>query len=201
MKGKELHYTKTLSLVIVIDLSSNHLSGEIPEELATLSGLQGLNLSENHLMGKIPATIDGLRQLQSLDLSRNHLSGAIPQSLSALNFLSSLDLSHNNLSGQIPTGSQLQTFTDPSIYAGNFDLCGPPLPECPKDETWQTPLSKGGGIEKEEEGLEMVWFFTSMAPGFVVGFCGFCGFLIFNRSWRIAYYQFFDRMKHKLFRS
>ncbi|XP_058082365.1 receptor-like protein EIX1 [Magnolia sinica] len=176
-EGLKLHYNKTLYLVTMIDLSSNHLSGEIPEELARLSKLQGLNLSRNHLIGNIPKKIDGLRQLQSLDLSWNQLSSTIRQSLLALNFLTSLDLSYNKLFGQIPSGSQLQTFTDPSIYIGNLDLCGPPLPkECPKDNTSQTlkPIE-----EEEEEGFEWVWFFTSIAPGFVVGFLGVCGFLIF----------------------
>ncbi|XP_058082491.1 receptor-like protein EIX1 [Magnolia sinica] len=200
-KGMKLDYTKILSLVTVIDLSSNHLSGEIPEELVSLSGLQGLNLSRNHLVGNIPKNIDGLRQLESLDLSWNQLSGAIPQSLSALNFLSSLDLSHNNLSGQIPSGSQLQTFNDPSIYNSNLDLCGPPLPnKCPKDKTSQTPVPMGNGVDKEEEeGFMWVWFFTSMASGFVVGFWGVCGVLIFKKSWRIAYFQLCDKMMDKIF--
>ncbi|XP_058082494.1 receptor-like protein EIX1 [Magnolia sinica] len=202
MKGMVLDYTKTLSLVMVMDLSRNNLSGEIPEELSSLSGLEGLNLSGNHLIGKIPKNIDGLRQLQSLDLSRNQLSGNIPQSLSVLYFLSSLDLSYNQLSGQIPSGTQLQTFNDPSIYIGNLDLCGPPLPkECPKNKASQTPMSMGNGVEEEAEegeGFEQVWFFTSMAPGFVVGFWGFCGVLIFNKPWRIAYYRFFDKVMDKI---
>ncbi|XP_058082492.1 receptor-like protein EIX2 [Magnolia sinica] len=202
IKGMKLDYTKTLSLVTLIDLSCNHLSGEIPEELASLSGLQGLNLSENQLTGSILQNIDRWRQLQSLDLSWNQLSGVIPQSLATLNFLSSLDLSHNKLSGQIPSGSQLQTFNDPSIYIGNLDLCGHPLPkECLDVKTPQTPVPMGNGVEeeREEEGFKWVWFFTSMAPGFVAGFWGVCGVLVFKKLWRIAYFQLLDKMMDTIF--
>ncbi|XP_058082496.1 receptor-like protein EIX2 [Magnolia sinica] len=195
IKGVKLDYTTTLSLVSVIDLSSNHLSGEIPEVLANLSGLQGLNLSGNHLTGNIPKNIDGLRRLESLDLSHNQLSGAIPHTLSALTFLSSLDLSHNKLSGQIPSGYQLQTLTDPSIYSDNLDVCGSPLPKCRKDETFKAPMVEE---ERNEEGFEKIWFFTSMAPGFVVGFWGVCGVLIFKKSWRISYFRLSDKVMDKI---
>ncbi|CAL9066589.1 unnamed protein product, partial [Musa banksii] len=128
IKGSELEYTtRLLSIDKVIDLSNNSLSGYIPAELGNLHELRSLNLSRNYLTREIPSNINGMQRLEILDLSRNNLSGAIPSTLAALNFLSYLNLSCNNLSDRIPTGSQLQTLTDPSIYAGNSDLCGPPL--------------------------------------------------------------------------
>ncbi|GJS55160.1 leucine-rich repeat protein [Tanacetum coccineum] len=96
-------------------------------KLKTKSKLNmGLNLSHNHLSGSIPDSVGNMKVIISLDFSDNQLSGMIPPSLAALNFLSHLNLSHNNLSGRIPTGNQLQTLIDPSIYAGNRDLCGTP---------------------------------------------------------------------------
>ncbi|XP_058083177.1 receptor-like protein EIX2 [Magnolia sinica] len=194
MKGRELKYTKILDLVVSLDLSSNSLSGEIPKELTNLRRLVGLNLSGNHLTGRIPEEIGELRSLESLDMSRNQLSGAIPPSMSALTSLSHLNLSNNKLSGRIPSGNQLQTLIDPSIYSGNDELCGFPLAKCGKDEAAVDPVPGGG----DKDDLEMVWFYTSMGPGFVVGFWGFCGVLIFNKTGRTAYFRFFDDMKDKL---
>ncbi|MFS7975565.1 putative transferase [Helianthus anomalus] len=129
MKGSPLEYTNTWSFVTNMDLSSNKLVGDIPVELTTLSELVGLNLANNHLSGCIPDHIGNMKAFNSLDLSGNELGGMIPPSIAALTFLSYLNLSNNNLSGQIPTGNQLQTLIDPSIYVGNKDLCGPPLPK------------------------------------------------------------------------
>ncbi|KAE9444874.1 hypothetical protein C3L33_23228, partial [Rhododendron williamsianum] len=80
IKGRELEYTKILKFVTSIDLSSNGITGEIPEGLTNLFGLLNLNLSGNHLTGRIPEKIGDLKQLESLDLSRNKLFGSIPHS-------------------------------------------------------------------------------------------------------------------------
>ncbi|KAH0632803.1 hypothetical protein KY284_035589 [Solanum tuberosum] len=58
IKGMELELVKILRLQMLesLDLSTNHLSGEIPSELASLTFLAALNLSFNKLFGKIPST-------------------------------------------------------------------------------------------------------------------------------------------------
>ena len=53
-KGLLLEYTRTLSLVVSIDLSDINLSGEFPEGITKLFGLVFLNLSMNHITGRIP---------------------------------------------------------------------------------------------------------------------------------------------------
>ncbi|XP_076939336.1 receptor-like protein 18 [Bidens hawaiensis] len=133
MKGMNLEYAKTLDLVFNMDLSSIKLTGQIPLKITTLTLLVGLNLSHNHLSGNIPDSISigNMKALNSLDFSDNQFTGMIPPSMADLNFLSFMNLSHNNLSGRIPIGNQLQTLTDSSIYAGNRDLCGAPLPKQP----------------------------------------------------------------------
>ncbi|CAL9115664.1 unnamed protein product, partial [Musa textilis] len=97
-KGSMVDYTTILWLVTCIDLSNNHLSGEIPKELTKLLGLRFLNLSSNHLTGRIPEKMGDMKQLESLDLSVNNLTGEIPSSFSAMNFLARLNLSYNDLS-------------------------------------------------------------------------------------------------------
>ncbi|CAL9137622.1 unnamed protein product, partial [Musa acuminata var. zebrina] len=199
IKGSELEYTtRLLSIDKVIDLSNNSLSGFIPEELGNLHGLRSLNLSRNYLTGEIPSNINGMQQLEILDLSRNNLSGAIPSTLATLNFLSYLNLSYNNLSGRIPTGSQLQTLTDPSIYAGNSDLCGPPLiKNCTED------IPTVGKEEEENENskdrIESIWLYMCRAVGFIVGFWTICGSILLNSRWRIAFFRAIDSMCDRLY--
>ncbi|THU74710.1 hypothetical protein C4D60_Mb04t36260 [Musa balbisiana] len=192
-KGLRLYFTTVLSLVTSVDLSGNNLSGEIPEELTKLHGLHFLNLSDNRFSGDMPQDIGAIGQLESLDLSKNNLSGRIPSSISALNFLSHLNLSCNNFSGRIPSGSQLRTFTDPSIYAGNPQLCGPPLSDkCPDDAASEIPAeaSQEEGVDEDEYGI--IWVFVGFAPGFVLGFWGFIGTVMIDRRRRFRYIQFLD---------
>ncbi|XP_068319506.1 receptor-like protein EIX2 [Pyrus communis] len=196
LKGRELDYNTTLGLVKIIDLSSNNLEGEIPEEISSLILLGTLNLSMNQLTGKIPSKIGNLHWLETLDLSHNRLSGPIPQSLSFLTSLSHLNLSYNNLSGRIPWGNQLQTLNDSSIYMENPLLCGTPLStKCLGDDTFPAKDAK----DKNEDGNDdKLWFYVSVVLGFIVGFWGICGTLILKTSWRYAYFQFFDNIKDKV---
>jgi Leucine-rich repeat (LRR) protein len=97
VKGRQLEYNLTLGIVNVLDLSSNNLKGEIPEEIINLTYLGTLNLSWNQLTGKIPDKIGSLQRLETLDLSNNHLSGPIPPSMSSMTFLNHLNLSYTNL--------------------------------------------------------------------------------------------------------
>ncbi|KAF5794218.1 putative non-specific serine/threonine protein kinase [Helianthus annuus] len=183
IKGTALDYTTTNDLVVNMDLSSNKLTGEIPQEVTALAMLIGLNLSHNHLSGIIPNSIGNMKALNSLDFSDNQLTGAIPSSMADLNFLSWMNLSYNNLSGRIPTGKQLQTLNDPSIYAGNRDLCGAPLPNsCSNHENPPAPASK---IKyKTTSGPRNVWFYLDVTCGFATGFWGIIGVLAFKKQWR-----------------
>ena len=90
IKGQELEYGRTLKFVNNIDLSGNHLTGEIPNELSSLIRLGIVKLSLNHLIGNIPKNIGNLWCLETLDLSNNSLFGPIPKSLSSLTFLAHL---------------------------------------------------------------------------------------------------------------
>ncbi|KAB2637070.1 LRR receptor-like serine/threonine-protein kinase GSO1 [Pyrus ussuriensis x Pyrus communis] len=183
LKGRELVYNNTIYLVKSIDLSSNTLQGEVPEEISSLILLGTLNLSRNQLTGKIPSEIENLHWLETFDLSHNHLSGQISQSVSSLTSLSHLNLSYNNLFGRIPSGNQLQTLIDPSIYMENPSLCGVPLStKCPGDDTFPSKDTKDMNEGENDE----LWFYISMVLGFIVGFWGVCGTLILKTSWRVS---------------
>lgn len=91
-KGTSRIYGKTLQFFHSIDLFTNKLNCEIPEELTRVIELQNLNCSQNNLSGKIPANIGELKRLESLNLSNNDISGRIPPSISSLDFLLSRSL-------------------------------------------------------------------------------------------------------------
>ncbi|KAF7081490.1 hypothetical protein CFC21_085428 [Triticum aestivum] len=187
-KDQKRDYTFAIyQLLVVLDLSSNSLAGQVPEEITLLIGLTNLNLSNNQLTGVIPNKIGDLRQLDSLDLSINEFSGEIPSSLSALTYLSHLNLSYNNLSGAIPSGQQLQALANQMyIYIGNPGLCGDPVGRnCSRHDAEQSDL---------EDIDHMPSVYLAMSIGFVVGlWTVFCTMLM-KRTWRAAFFQFVDMM-------
>ncbi len=90
------------SSVISIELSRNHLSGQLPDEIGLMTGLETLNLSDNNISGKLPVSLKNSVKLKSLDLSHNQLSGNPVNILYSMNDLISLDLSYNNFNGSVP---------------------------------------------------------------------------------------------------
>ncbi|KAG6422728.1 hypothetical protein SASPL_113108 [Salvia splendens] len=182
-KGGKLEFDNILPLVTSIDLSMNSLSGEIPNELTSLSELGSLYLSGNQLTGLIPENIGEMKQLVSLDLSRNPLYGRIPSSLASISGLGYLDLSYINLTGRIPDGTQLQSF-NASSFVGNH-LCGLPL---------TSNCSEGGIKEMKEKVAEVEWFYVLLSLGYAVGFSVACTALVLKTRWRYAYFGLIERM-------
>ncbi|KAK2972457.1 hypothetical protein RJ640_003883, partial [Escallonia rubra] len=195
-KGRELRYTLTLDLVNIIDFSSNNLTGEIPEEITSLSTLGALNLSHNQLKGWIPHKVGGLHLLETLDLSSNHLSGQIPATMTSMTSLNHLNLSWNNFSGPIPSANQFLTFNDPSIYEGNPQLCGSPLStKCTTPDVGDDGDRSYANGETDIDRYEKLGLYSSIAAGFLVGFGGVCLSLLMNQSWRHAYFRLTDRVQ------
>ncbi|CAH2045103.1 unnamed protein product [Thlaspi arvense] len=119
--------------LVMLDLSRNSLSGNIPGEVGLFSSLRYLNLSWNNfntrvppeieflqkltvldlrngaLIGSVPADICESQSLQILQLDGNSLTGSIPEGIGNCSSLKLLSLSHNKLTGQIPKSlSKLQ---------------------------------------------------------------------------------------------
>ncbi|KAK7846300.1 receptor-like protein eix2 [Quercus suber] len=188
-KGREYEYGNNLVLVKSIDLSSNKLTGVIPEEIVMLNGLISLNLSRNLLTGKITSDIGLLHSLEVVKFLQP--------------FLNSLNLRNNNLSGRIPTGAQLSTF-NASAYEGNPNLCGFPLPKnCFGEETPQNPTVNGSSgdasMQDEKDGFITRGFYVSATIGFVVSFWRVYGTLLLNKSWRLSYFTFLNNTRDRLY--
>ncbi|KAI3465871.1 hypothetical protein Pfo_022534 [Paulownia fortunei] len=143
---------ETSKFMEVIDVSSNQISGSIPDFSGGLN-LKVLNLVRNKIAGHIPSSVSNLAKLERFDITRNHITGTIPTSLGLLLKLHWLDLSinrligkipnsllgiealrhasfrANRLCGEIPQGRPFNIF--PAVaYAHNLCLCGKPLPPC-----------------------------------------------------------------------
>ncbi|MBA0608939.1 hypothetical protein Godav_021095 [Gossypium davidsonii] len=85
-----------------------------------------LNLSFNHLHGQLPPELGKLDKLVSLDVSSNQISGGIPPEFKGMLSLIEVNFSNNLLAGPIPTFVPFQKSTN-SSFQGNKGLCGEPL--------------------------------------------------------------------------
>lgn len=61
-----------------VTLIANNLTGQLPAEIGTFTGLQNLTLALNHLSGAIPTSITELRDIQLISLDLNDYIGQIP---------------------------------------------------------------------------------------------------------------------------
>ncbi|PSS36152.1 Protein BRASSINOSTEROID INSENSITIVE 1 like [Actinidia chinensis var. chinensis] len=190
---KHMSYTyKRIVLVYMsgIDLSCNHLSGEIPPGTGYLGEIHALNLSHNNLTGSIPTTFSQLKQVESLDLSYNSLNGGIPHQLIELNRLAVFSVAHNNLSGATP-GQKAQFLTfEESSYEGNPLLCGFPLHNsCTPTSTVQKDQDEEG----EDGGfVDMEAFYVSFSVSYVIVLLATVAVLIINPQWRRVWFQFVE---------
>ncbi|KAI7751229.1 LOW QUALITY PROTEIN: hypothetical protein M8C21_021298, partial [Ambrosia artemisiifolia] len=109
---------KFQEMIVVLNLSNNSLSGEIPSYLGFFSRLQALYLRRNSFVGEIPMSLSNCTKLRFVDLGENKFSDNIlawiGETLSDLYVLVLrysmvdyhpkyfLDLSNNAILGNIP---------------------------------------------------------------------------------------------------
>ncbi|AVH69016.1 leucine-rich repeat domain-containing protein [Nostoc sp. 'Lobaria pulmonaria (5183) cyanobiont'] len=102
---------------IELNLSNIELT-EIPEAIASLTGLQQLNLDNNQL-SELPEAIASLTGLQQLNLDNNQLS-ELPEAIASLTGLQQLNLDNNQLS-ELPEAIASLTGLQ-QLYLGNNQL-------------------------------------------------------------------------------
>ncbi|KAI3496311.1 hypothetical protein L1887_38668 [Cichorium endivia] len=109
-----------------IFLTANKFSKEVPTNaFEGMRRLKKLYLANNAFKGRIPFSLTTLPRLRDLMLQNNQFEGAIPVFVN--DKLTIVDFSNNHLRGTIP--KRLQKFPA-SQFAGNSELCGPPLKKC-----------------------------------------------------------------------
>ncbi|KAJ9129171.1 hypothetical protein P3X46_034040 [Hevea brasiliensis] len=181
-----------LSYISGIDLSCNHLTGQIPIEIGNFKEIHVLNLSHNSLTGKIPTSFYNLRQIESLDLSHNNLKGNIPSQLTELYFLVVFNVSYNNLSGKIPDVKQFATF-DESSYRGNLFLYGCPLMKnC--TEISLPPSKSRTSIENKESScfIDKDAFHASFGVTYIMVLLVIAAVLYINPYWRQVWFYYIE---------
>mmetsp|Transcript_12297 Transcript_12297/g.27638 ORF Transcript_12297/g.27638 Transcript_12297/m.27638 type:complete len:569 (+) Transcript_12297:2-1708(+) len=116
--------TKESNIVQRIDLSTNNVTGALPNEIASLSNLQALNVSRNQLSGTIPTQVfDLLDKLETLDLHGNQITGTIPERTISVSDsrLRYLNLGINQLTGYLPFFSNAEFIIFKKNLLTSFD--------------------------------------------------------------------------------
>jgi Leucine-rich repeat (LRR) protein len=89
--------------MIILNLANNSFVGSIPDSFGSLTYLHMLLMSDNNLSGKIPNTLKNCQVLTFLNLGSNHFSGPIPWWIGTdMQILESLLLGRNFFDGNIP---------------------------------------------------------------------------------------------------
>ena len=93
-----------LSLLQIVSLHSNKLSGTLPTQFGGLSEVSGgVVLSDNDISGTIPSQIGQLSKLEYFSVQENKLSGTIPDVYASLSELNLWDTFNNKLEGDLPS--------------------------------------------------------------------------------------------------
>jgi Leucine-rich repeat (LRR) protein len=84
-------------------ISSNKLTGEIPESLYGLEKLEKLYFQNDNLTGALSADLAKLTNLTELYVDRNaNMTGSIPPEIGSLKKLARINISQTGIGGQIP---------------------------------------------------------------------------------------------------
>ncbi|KAI9084473.1 hypothetical protein K1719_033461 [Acacia pycnantha] len=189
-KNLDLSYNgEILDLMSGIDLSSNELSGKIPQEIGYLKSLHSLNLSHNHLNGSLPKSFHNLSAIESIDLSNNNLDGEIPIELQDLNFLGVFNVSYNNLSGRVPNGGQFSTFDDSCFKENQYLIRNN---NNKGNSTHVPPTPVNNDTEEDESVIDFTSFIWSFFACYVAVLVIMATVLWINPYWRRLWFYYIE---------
>ncbi|KAJ0054282.1 hypothetical protein Pint_03131 [Pistacia integerrima] len=129
LKGEFPRGIKNCTSLTGLDLSSNNLSGSLPQDISHLVVyLTALDLSSNNFSGSISVDLANCTYLNTLKLDHNQFTGQIPAELGQLGRLKAFNVSNNQLSGPIPHFVGYSPKAED--FSNNPGLCGEPLKSC-----------------------------------------------------------------------
>ena len=110
-----------------LDISTNELTGELPESIWNLPELRSLRLFKNELTGTISSSIKNMLALEYLSLKDNLWSGSLPNILLAESpTIDTIKLDENRLTGTIPfwilCGRNRKVDLDTNYFEGFAEL-------------------------------------------------------------------------------
>ncbi|GLT82427.1 hypothetical protein SLE2022_007990 [Rubroshorea leprosula] len=124
-KGENAPFFSNLTHLTQINFRLNQFTfSEVPSSLASLTHLMKIDLSYNHISGHFPSWITNLTDLRQLNLGSNMLQGSLPSSISRLKNLETLFVYFNNLSGivEFDTFLELKSLKSLELGFNNFSL-------------------------------------------------------------------------------
>jgi len=123
--------------IVALELPLNHLKGELPKGITTLTNLKFLNLAQNDLSGPVSDVFSKLKALEDLNISQNDFTDEILKDISKLQNLKNIDISKNSFFGEIPkTIANLKNLETFDISDNSF------IGELPRDLFKLQKLSK-----------------------------------------------------------
>ncbi|KAI3762124.1 hypothetical protein L1987_52547 [Smallanthus sonchifolius] len=207
LKGSFPIGMKNCTSLTGVDLSSNHLTGHIPSNVAdVLPFVTNLDLSNNNLSGPIPPSIANLNFINVLRLDNNQLTGQIPPELPQLGRLKEFSVANNRLSGQVPRlqnclhYSQINRleicdrYISAESYAHNLELCGGPLPPCKINENHNDLFFSGFSL-----GLPVSTTLTMLLMFFCLPGSNMGSFLLIINKIKGMKYHLIPRISQSLF--
>ncbi|CAN1344621.1 Receptor-like protein EIX1 [Linum perenne] len=108
--------SSTLERLIILDLSHNFLSGNLPECISKFKRLKRLELNDNSISGPLPVSFGELTSLNYVNLASNQINGTIPASFGELADLEVADISQNLMEGVVSSEIHLANLTRLSIF-------------------------------------------------------------------------------------
>eukprot|EP01060_Flectonema_neradi_P022938 TRINITY_DN31154_c0_g1_i1.p1 TRINITY_DN31154_c0_g1~~TRINITY_DN31154_c0_g1_i1.p1 ORF type:complete len:379 (+),score=48.14 TRINITY_DN31154_c0_g1_i1:39-1139(+) len=106
----------------VLRLSSNSLTGSIPDCISRSTLLCEIEFDSNSLEGQIPNAITSLQRLRKLSITWDSLSGTLPEKMGNMTLLQYVYLGSNQISGSLPDLSSLTTLSH--LWLDNNKLSG-----------------------------------------------------------------------------
>lgn len=102
ISGTLPHQWSTLSGLVDLALHSNRFTGTVPHQWSNMSALQFVTLQHNQLVGTLPHQWSKLPVMGHMVFDNNHITGTLPHQWSRLTALMFLSVESNQLEGTLP---------------------------------------------------------------------------------------------------